>query len=244
MRVLRCIAIDDEPLALSIITGYIERDPRLQLVAKFTNSVAAAEYIERHDVELLFVDIEMPDMTGFQLIERLTNTPMVIFTTAYDSYAVEGFRVNAIDYLLKPIDLPDFERAVERALQRTAAERGERVESGERVEANSDFLYIKSGHTILRINFSDIQYIQGMSEYIKIYTCNSKPVMTLLSLKVIESKLPSSHFMRVHKSYIVNLDCVNAICRNEIIYEDGKVIPISAQYRESFNEFIKRNFPL
>ncbi len=232
---LRCVAIDDEPLALNVIAEYIERNPYLELVEKFTNSIKALEYLTANPIDLLFVDIQMPDMTGLQLLSKLEDKPMVVFTTAYDNYAVEGFRLDAVDYLLKPIDYPDFERSVDKALRWVASER---------VEATRDFLYLKSGHKIVRINFSDITYVQGMSEYIQIYTTTSKPTISLLSLKLLESKLPSENFMRVHKSYIVNLDRVMTIERNEIFYNDGKVIPISPQYREQFNEFIKRNFPL
>ncbi len=232
---LRCVAIDDEPLALNVIAEYIERNPYLELVEKFTNSIKALEYLTANSIDLLFVDIQMPDMTGLQLLSKLEDKPMVVFTTAYDNYAVEGFRLDAVDYLLKPIDYPDFERSVNKALRWVVSEK---------VEATRDFLYLKSGHKIVRINFSDIIYVQGMSEYIQIYTTTSKPTISLLSLKLLESKLPSENFMRVHKSYIVNLDRVMTIERNEIFYDDGKVIPISLQYREQFNEFIKRNFPL
>ncbi len=232
---LRCVAIDDEPLALNVIAEYIERNPNLELAEKFTNSVKALEYLKANPIDLLFVDIQMPDMMGLQLLSKLEDKPMVVFTTAYDNYAVEGFKLDAVDYLLKPIDYPDFEHSVDKALRWVASVR---------VEATRDFLYLKSGHKIVRINFADITYVQGMSEYIKIYTTTSKPTMSLLSLKLLESKLPSENFMRVHKSYIVNLDRVMTIERNEIFYDDGKVIPISPQYREQFNEFIKRNFPL
>ncbi len=233
---LKCIAIDDEPLALSIVVEYIKNSPYLELVSSHTDPVKAVEAIESSSVDLLFVDIQMPDLTGFQLLDKITNLPMVIFTTAYDNYAVDGFKYEAVDYLLKPIDIPDFDRAVSRAVRR--------VTTSVTVEPQRSFVYIKSGHKILRINFSDIKYIQGMSEYIKIYTSSTNPILTLLPLKTIEAQLPKSQFMRVHKSYIVNLDNVTTIERGEIYYDDGKVIPISAQYREAFNEFIKQNFPI
>ncbi len=233
---LKCIAIDDEPLALSIVVEYIKNSPCLELVSSYTDPVKAVEAIESSSVDLLFVDIQMPDLTGFQLLDKITNLPMVIFTTAYDNYAVDGFKYEAVDYLLKPIDIPDFDRAVSRAVRR--------VTTSVTVEPLRSFVYIKSGHKILRINFSDIKYIQGMSEYIKIYTSSTNPILTLLPLKTIESQLPKSQFMRVHKSYIVNLDNVTTIERGEIYYDDGKVIPISAQYREAFNEFIKQSVPI
>lgn len=233
---LKCIAIDDEPLALDIITGYIEKNPHLELVGRYTNGMKALEFLEKNPMDLIFIDIQMPDLTGFQIIERLNIKPSIIFTTAYGEYAIDGFKVNAIDYLLKPIDYPDFEKAVDKALQWHSAKTD--------VRSNKKFLYIKSGYKIIRLNFDDITYIQGMSEYIKIHSSASKPIMSLLSLKILEGQLPPDRFMRVHKSFIVNLDKVNIVERGEIYYDDGTIIPVSPQYKDKFNDFIENNFLL
>lgn len=233
---LKCIAIDDEPLALDIISGYIEKNPHLEFEGRFTNSMKALEFLEKNPMDLLFIDIQMPDLTGFQIIERLNIKPLIIFTTAYGEYAIDGFKVNAIDYLLKPIDYPDFEKAVDKALQWQSAKTN--------VRSNKKFLYIKSGYKIIRLNFDDITYIQGMSEYIKIHFSASKPIMSLLSLKILEGQLPPERFMRVHKSFIVNLDKVNIVERGEIYYDDGTVIPVSPQYKDKFSDFIEKNFLL
>jgi DNA-binding LytR/AlgR family response regulator len=231
---LRCIAIDDEPLALDIISDYIEKNPSLESLGRFTNGVKALEFLETNAVDLIFIDIQMPDLTGFQLIEKLKIKPLIIFTTAYGKYAVDGFKVDAIDYLVKPIDQPDFDKAVNKA-------KGW-FETKINVKSNKDFLFIKSEYKIIRVNFRDISYIQGMGAYIKIYVGNSKPILSLFSLKLIEAQLPADRFMRVHKSYIVNLDKINVVERGEIYYDDGTVIPVSPQFKDRFNEFLENNF--
>ncbi|MGL4229359.1 MAG: LytR/AlgR family response regulator transcription factor [Tannerellaceae bacterium] len=233
---LKCIAIDDEPLALEIISGYIKQSSCLELLDVFTNGVKALDFVNENTVDLLFVDIQMPDLNGFQLIERLNVKPMIIFTTAYGEYALEGFKVNAIDYLLKPVDKPDFDKAVAKAYSWFSTQVN--------IKFNKNFLFIKSEYKIIRVNFDDIIYVQGMSEYVKIHTVNTKPVMSLLSLKLLESQLPSDRFMRVHKSFIVNLDKVNIVERGEIYFEDGTIVPVSQQYKDKFNHFLESNFLL
>lgn len=238
MTNIRCLAIDDEPLALNVLENYIAQTPDLELVERFTNPVKALQFLSRNEVDLLFVDIQMPDLTGLELISGMKNKPVLIFTTAYSEYAVEGFKADAIDYLLKPIDYPDFEKAVNKAKDWIYTKRGNALN----VKANKEFLFIKSEYKIIRINFDDIKYIQGMSEYVRIHLTHTKPIMTLVSLKSLESQLPESKFMRVHKSYIVNLQKINVIERNEIVYDDGTIIPVSAQYKSKFQEFIDKNF--
>jgi DNA-binding LytR/AlgR family response regulator len=240
MTTIRCVALDDEPLALNVLVNYIEQTPELVLVEKFTNPMKALLYLNSNEVDLLFVDIQMPDLSGMQLISELKRKPVLIFTTAYSEYAVESFKVDAIDYLLKPIDFPDFERAVNKAKDWIYTKRS----SALNIQANKDFLFIKSEYKIIRINFEDIKYIQGMSEYVKIHLSNSKPIMSLISMKSLEAQLPVSKFMRVHKSYIVNLQKINMIERNEIVYDDGTVIPVSQQYKEAFQQYLDKNFLL
>ena len=214
--------------------------PFLELVEKFTNPVKAFKYLNDNEIDLLFVDIQMPDLTGFELVNNLKKKPVFIFTTAYSEYALEGFKADALDYLLKPIDLPEFAKAVNKAKDWLEI----RNEKNSLVEASKDFLFIKSEYKIIRINFSEITYIQGMSEYVKIHLSNRKPIMSLISLKSLEAQLPPTMFMRVHKSYIVNLQKVNMIERNEIVYDDGTIIPVSQQYKTQFQEFVDKNFML
>ncbi len=235
---IKCVIVDDEPLALSVLERYINQTPFLELVDKFTNPVKAFKYLNDNEIDLLFVDIQMPDLSGFELVNNLKKKPVFIFTTAYSEYAIEGFKADALDYLLKPIDMPEFSKAVNKAKEWLEI----RNEKNSLVEATKDFLFIKSEYKIIRINFSEITYIQGMSEYVKIHLTSRKPIMSLISLKSLESQLPASMFMRVHKSYIVSLQKVNMIERNEIVYDDGTIIPVSLQYKLQFQEFVDKNF--
>lgn len=235
---IRCVVVDDEPLAISVLEGYINQTPFLELAEKFTNPVKAYHFLSENEIDLLFVDIQMPDLSGLDMIATLEKKPLLIFTTAYSEYAIEGFRVNAIDYLLKPIDYPDFLKAVTKAKDWIYSKQAEKLN----VKSNKDFLFIKSEYKIIRINFKDIKYIQGMNEYVKIHLATGKPIMSLLSLKSLEAQLPETMFMRVHKSYIVNLQKINIIERNEIVYDDGTIIPVSQQYKAKFQDFLDKNF--
>jgi DNA-binding LytR/AlgR family response regulator len=236
--IIKCVAVDDEPLALDILTGYINQTTFLKLEEKFTNPFKALDYLNENPVDLLFIDIQMPDLSGLELVNKLKYKPQLIFTTAFSHYALDGFKADAIDYLLKPIDYPEFQKAVNKAKEWLYAKHAGSLN----IQTNKEFLFIKSEYKIIRINFEDIRYIQGMSEYVQIHLTNSKPLMSLLSLKSLEAELPESMFMRVHKSYIVNLKKINIIERNEIVYDDGVVIPVSQQYKAKFQEFIDKNF--
>lgn len=235
---IRCIAIDDEPLALSQMAGYIEKTPFLELAAQFESALQAISWLQENPAELMFVDINMPDLNGMEFVKSLNNPPDVIFTTAYSEYALEGFRVDAIDYLLKPIGYGDFLRAAEKARERI----GKKDLVPPRMESDGNFLFVKSEYKILRIKLSDIKYIEGMREYVRIHIENQRPVMALMSMKKIEAFLPSQKFMRVHRSYIVNLEKVSAIERNRILFEPDVRIPISDQYKEAFQDYLDKNF--
>ncbi len=225
---IRCMVIEDEPLALKQMVSYIEKTPFLEHKASFDNAFDAITFLSGNEVDIMFVDINLPDLSGMDFVKSLINPPRVIFTTAYRDYAVEGFRVDALDYLVKPISYTDFLQAANKA--------NETIKKKE-----DEFLLIKSEYKIIRVNFSDILYIEGMREYIRIHLENTKPVMTLLSMKNIEQKLPSSRFMRVHRSFIVNLGKVTTIERNRIVF-DKEYIPVGDQYKEAFQKFINGNF--
>ncbi|NSW94908.1 MAG: response regulator transcription factor [Bacteroidales bacterium] len=232
------IAIDDEPLALKLVAGYIEKTPGLQLLGTFDNPLDALEFLSDNAVDIIFVDIHMPDLSGVEFTRALEKGPKVIFTTAYEKYALEGFRLDVVDYLLKPFSYEEFLKAVQKAQKLIKLEKGEAV----RIESNNEFLFLKSDYKIKRINFNDILYIEGLKDYIKVYTRNSpRPVLSLATLKSVESKLPKSRFMRVHRSFIVNLENIDTIERSRIVF--GKTyIPVSDQYKEKFQEFLDRNF--
>ena len=235
---ITAIAIDDEPLALQLVTGYIEKTPGLNLAGRFDNPLDAMEFLSREAVDLIFVDIQMPDLTGLEFTRSLVKGPKVIFTTAYDKYALEGFRLEVVDYLLKPFSYEEFLKAVQKVQKLIKLEKG----IPDQVEANGDFLFLKSDYKIKRINFNDILYIEGLKDYVKVYTLNSAtPVLSITTMKLLESKLPGSKFMRVHRSYIVNLEKINTIDRSRIVF--GKTyIPVSDQYKDKFQEFLDKNF--
>lgn len=234
---IKCIAIDDEPLALKQIESYIRKTPFLELLKSFESPLEAISYLQETDVALMFVDINMPDLNGLDFVKSLENAPKIIFTTAYSQYAVEGFRVDALDYLLKPIDYATFLKASNKAKSWFDLHQ----KQPEQIQSNEDFLFIKSEYKIVRIKLNDIKYIEGMREYIRIHLTNEKPIMTLLSMKAMEAQLTNKKFMRVHRSYIVNLDKITTIERNRIVF-DKVYIPISDQYKDKFQQFIEGNF--
>jgi DNA-binding LytR/AlgR family response regulator len=236
---IQCIAIDDEPLAVKKIAGYIQKVPFLELVAECRSAFEAMKVINDKSIQLIFVDINMPDLSGMEFVKTLTDKPYVVFTTAYSEYAVEGFQVEAVDYLLKPITFNNFLKAANRVknlIELTANKERETIKT------TANHLFVKSEYKLIRIELDDIKYIESQHEYIKIHLLNSKPVMTQLSLKSIEEQLPSNRFMRVHRSYIVNLKKVSVIERNRIVFDCNVYIPISEQYKEKFQEYIDGNF--
>jgi DNA-binding LytR/AlgR family response regulator len=236
---INTIAIDDEPLALQLVAGYIEKTPGLNLVGKFDNPLDAFDFMAGENIDLIFVDIQMPDLNGLEFTRAITKGPKVIFTTAYEKYAIEGFKLDVVDYLLKPFSYEEFFNAVQKALRLIRLE--QKTETVQ-VESNHDFLFLKSEYKIRRINFNDILYIEGLKDYVKVYIKNEpKPVLSLTSLKLLEVKLPESKFMRIHRSFIVNLEKIDTIERSRIIF--GKVyIPVSDQYKDKFQDFLNRNF--
>jgi DNA-binding LytR/AlgR family response regulator len=235
---IRCIAIDDEPLALKQIAGYIQKTPFLELTGQCESALMAIEMLESAPVDLMYLDINMPDLNGLDFVKTLDNPPKVIFVTAYSEYALDGFRVDAIDYLLKPISYVDFLKSANKVKSWFDTHQ----QKSDEVRSNKEFLFIKSDYKLLRINFNDIKYIEGMSEYIRIHLNNAKPVMTLLSMKSIEDQLPKDRFMRVHRSYIVNLTRISVIERNRIIFDGNVYIPVSDQYKSNFQSYIDKNF--
>lgn len=233
------IAIDDEPLALQLITGYIERTPGLELLGKFDNPVDAAEFLSENHIDLIFVDIKMPDLSGIEFARLIEKGPKIIFTTAYEKYALEGYKLDIVDYLLKPFSYEEFLTAVQKARRLIKLEQHQ---APDKVDSNEEFLFLRSDYKIKRINFNDILYVEGLKDYIKIHTRNDpKPVLSLSTLKLIESKLPENKFMRIHRSFIVNLTRIDTVERSRIVF--GKTyIPVSDQYKEKFQEFLSKNF--
>ena len=235
---IKVVAIDDEPLALELVKGYVDKTPFLELAGAFDNPVEAIGFIETSGIDLVLLDIQMPDITGTELARVIGSGPKVIFTTAYEKYALEGFKLDALDYLLKPFSYAEFLKAVKKAQKIIELER-QQLPS---IEVRNGFIFIKSEYKIRRINFTEVHYIEGLKDYVKIWLLNEKtPVLSLTTLKAIEAKLPADKFMRVHRSFIVNLDTVKIIERNRIVFGEVR-IPVTDQYKESFQKFLDKNF--
>lgn len=234
---IRCIAIDDEPLALQQISSYIDKTPFLEKVALCQSAFDAMEIIENEEVHLLFVDINMPDLNGMDFVKSLTNKLQIIFTTAYSEYAIEGFQVDAIDYLLKPISYNSFLKAVNKAKNWFELTN---LKSNQSADIEKEELFVKSDYKIVRVLINDIWYIESANEYIKIYINEKDSITTLMRLKNFEEQLPEKKFMRIHRSFIVNLDKITAIDRNRIYINQKTVIPVGEQYRETFQNYLEK----
>ena len=234
---LKCLAIDDEPLALKQIVGYIGKTPFLELTGSYQSAIDAMEAVANHEIDLLFVDIEMPDLNGLDFVKSLNKKPMVIFTTAYSEYAIEGFKVEATDYLLKPISYTDFLKSANKA-----KENWELKNKEVKISEDDQYIFIKADYKIIRINILEIKYIEAMREYVRFHLMHQKPIMSLLSMKSLEEKLPKNIFMRVHRSFIVNLNRITTIERNRIIFDEEVYIPVSEQYKAEFQKYIDSNF--
>ena len=245
---IRVLAIDDEPLALQQIVAYIKKVPFLELAAQCQSALEARKFLENDAVDAIFCDINMPDLNGMDFVKSLTVPPLVVFTTAYSEYAVEGFRVNAVDYLLKPFGLQDFQRAANRLKERlelptaTAQVLAGQVVGSSDAPMSSDVLFLKTDYRIVKVNISDIRYIEGMSEYLKVWLdTDAKPIITLLSMKKMEERLPAN-FMRIHRSYIINLNKIEEVNKNRVILDKDTYLPIGDLYKEAFQSYLDTKF--
>ena len=241
---MKCIAIDDEPLALKQLTDYISRVPFLSLVKSCQDAFEAMKVLADEEIDLIFVDINMPDLNGLDFIRSLISRPMVVFTTAYSEYAVDGFKLDAVDYLLKPFEFQDLLKAADKARKqyeyRLLEQQGE---LGNSSQIKGDSLFVKSDYKVVRIDVKNIRYIEGMSEYVRIFIeGEDKPVITLASLQKMEERLPT-YFMRVHRSYIVALDKIRSVDRNNCVYIGKEIIHVTDAYKEAFNAYLKAAQP-
>ena len=239
MKKITCLIADDEPMALSLIESYVLKTPFLELKAKCNSAIKAMEFLETDsDIDLFFLDIQMPDLTGLEFSRLLPAKSKVIFTTAFDQYAIEGYKVNALDYLLKPFDYNEFLNAAQKARNHFETNSLQNTENQQN-NKNSGFIFVKSEYRQIKINFSEILYIEGLKDYVKIYTSSHpRPILTLMSLKKLEEELPSEQFMRVHRSYIISLEKIEAIERNHVVIKDG-FITIAPNYKDILMEYIK-----
>lgn len=235
---INCIAVDDEPLALKQLENYISQVPFLDFKGGCRCAAEAMKYIREDIVDAIFLDINMPDINGIDFVKTLVTPPIIVFTTAYADYAVEGFKVNAVDYLLKPFGLDEFRRAAEKVRVQYEQREG----NSTAVADEDDSLFFKTDYKIVRVNVSSILCIEGMSEYLKLHMDgNVDPLVILLSMKKLEGRLPS-YFMRVHKSYIINLRKIREVARGRVLMEDGTLIPVGDMYKEAFQAYLDSKF--
>lgn len=232
---LNCLIVDDEPLALDLLENYVRRTSFLSLAGRCGNAIDALQLLREKTVDLVFSDIQMPELSGLELSKILDPGVKVIFTTAFEQYALEGFRVDALDYLLKPVSYPEFLKAANKAW-----EWFEMKQARKNVRHNTGSIFVKSDYKLIKIELQQICYIEGLKDYVKIYREGvAQPVVSLISMKSLEEMLSGETFIRVHRSYIVNLEKVNLIERNRIIF--GKTyIPVSDSYKEKFQDFLNR----
>lgn len=234
---LRCIAIDDESLALDLVEDNIAKVPFLKLEARCRNAFEAIDYLQKNTVDLIFLDIQMPGLTGVQFLEGLTHKPMVIFVTAYQQYAVEGFNLDVVDYVLKPISFERFLKASHKALDFFKSKLALQTQ-GAVAEAKVDFIFIHADYSLMKILLDDILYIEGLKDYIKIHLRTQKfPVVCRMTMKLIAEKLPADSFLRIHKSFIVSLKKIESI-RNQKVKIGENHIPLSDSYSEQFYQTI------
>ncbi|GAA0564844.1 LytR/AlgR family response regulator transcription factor [Chitinophaga japonensis] len=229
---LKCIAIDDEPLSLALIQEYVSRFPALRLVQTFDDAVSAAGFLRQHPVDLLFVDINMPDINGIDLVRSLAEKPIVIFITAHRKFAVEGFELEALDYLLKPLSFERFSRTVQRAL--------DHYRYRQQAAEPEDCLFVRSEYKLVKIALRDIIYIEGLQDYIKIHLAQGKPVMTLMTLKAMQEKLPPTQFRRIHRSYIIPVARVTAVVNRKVSLDNSLELPIGDSYAGFMDDWARR----
>ncbi len=237
-KILDCVIIDDEPLALGLIEGYVKKTPFLNLVGKYGNAVEALQAIKDNPPHLMFLDIQMPELNGLDFSKMVKDQTKIIFTTAFQQYAIDGFKVNALDYLLKPISYADFLNSAQKALDwYTLTEKSTATQEPQKKKS----IFVKSEYKLRQIELDKILYIEGLKDYVKIYVEDEQyPILSLMRMKTLEEELPSDQFVRIHRSYIVQPKKIKEIERNRIIF--GKTyIPISESYKDEFQEFLRKN---
>lgn len=231
---IKCLVIDDEPLALQQLASYVEKIPYFTLVAQCHWAVEAREIIDMERVDAIFVDINMPDINGMDFVKQLSAPPIVVFTTAYSEYAVDGYKVDAVDYLLKPFGLDDFKRAATKVKKRYELENNA---AAQQPADDDDSIFLKTEHRVIRANIADIRYVEGMSEYLKIYIEGQRPIIMLLSMKKLEERLPS-YFMRIHRSYIVNMKKVSEVSKSRVAIDADTVLPVGDIYKDALMQYL------
>lgn len=234
---IKTLIIDDEPLALQQLAVYVSKVPFLTLVGECQSALEARDIINSERVDVIFIDINMPDLNGMDFVRSLVAPPLVVFTTAYSEYAIDGFKVDAVDYLLKPFSLDNFRRAALRVKERYEHNNAPLPLTAE-PELTDENIFLKTEHKVVRVKIADIRYIEGMSEYLKVHVDGqSRPIIMLLAMKRMEERLPSN-FLRIHRSYIVNMNHVQEVTKNRIVMDTDTYLPIGDMYKDALSEYL------
>jgi DNA-binding LytR/AlgR family response regulator len=237
---MKCLAVDDEPLALKLIENYCNQIPFIDLVDQCINPFQALSILQREQIDLLFLDIRMPDISGLQFLTSLKEKPLVILTTAYKQYALESYDLDVVDYLLKPISMERFLKSVNKAKEILDLRQKKITATEENPNRKDDFIFVHSEYNLIRININEILYIEGYKDYIKVFTIkDSKPILTIMRLKTFEENLPTDQFIRIHRSFLVNFDKITSIRKNRVTIA-GKEIPVGDLYAEPFFQLINK----
>ncbi len=237
---IKALLVDDEPLALEVLETYIEQIPKISLVAKCTNAIEASEILDKEDVDVVFLDIQMPQMSGIDFVKSLRKPPLIVFTTAYPNYAVDGFELDAIDYLLKPVSLDRFMKSVNKIAEKIDDENKADIIPSDMMD---DYMFVKADKKLIKVNYDELIYIEGLKDYVQIKH-NGGRIITLQTMKSLENKLPKQYFKRIHRSFIVNIHKIEAIVGNSLeIIEQGKTkhLPIGKNYRDELLDIINSN---
>jgi len=234
---IKCIAIDDEPLALSLMEDYISKVSYLQLVAKCSDAFEAQKALQQNEVDLIFIDIQMPGLTGLQFIQSLTSRPMIILVTAYEKFALEGFNLNVVDYVLKPVELARFMQASNKALELYELKHQSKDSSANKPE----YFFVNVDYSLVKVMFSDIMWIEGLRDYVKIHLkSSSKPLMVRMTVRAVEDELPASNFKRIHRSYVVAINSISSIRKGSVFIGEME-LPVGDTYKEVINQLTGKN---
>ncbi len=238
---IRCAIIDDEPLALGLLASYVKKTPSLELCGTYSSAIQAMEMLSNNPVDLLFLDIQMPELNGLEFSKMVPEKTRIVFTTAFEQYAIDGYRANALDYLLKPISYADFIEAVGKAVEWFNLKLKAEGEKTNTQTETPDYIYVKSDYKLIQISLDKILYIEGLKDYVKIYTeDNPRPILSLISMKALEEKLPEERFLRVHRSFIVQKQKIKVIDKGRIVF--GKeYIPISETYKTLLQDYVNKH---
>ena len=242
---LKCAIVDDEPLALGLLESYAKKTPLLELCGCYSSAIEAMKHLQETPVDLLFLDIQMPDLNGLEYSRMVDEQTRIVFTTAFDQYAIDGYRVNALDYLLKPISYADFMQAVNKAVQwfelKPTADEAPQKTADSATNLAGEYIYVKSDYKLVQIELDKILYIEGLKDYIKIHTEDEpRPILSLISMRAMEEKLPADRFIRVHRSFIVQKQKIKVIDKGRIVF--GKeYIPISDSYKQELQNYVNKH---